>query len=621
MAMTSFQIWNCNAAGDDTNGGGFDPSLTAGMFTDLHCTLGTTSAPVVTSASYSFVAGDIGSRICVALGTNWILGLYSIVSVAGGAATLRAALNTALMKFGQTTGTYATANGSLNSATVGCSTTATNTNGATWSIDRSIPTSAYQTGTNGSTNAAGTAFTPGNGYTPVKADVGNTIQTTAGSGTLSYFTITAISGSTWIIDKTAGTSITGITWSMGGALASIGELGRIGAPLTNVYNAGQRLYLAGGSNQYYTLTNATANTPGGPFTGGNAIEWIMEGYNTNQGDFASIGPVGFPVIDAGSQTNINIFSVGTLAPVNIMVNGKNNTGVNGFLSTAGSWITTCYAIHFNASATNYGFQGGVTLGSSIGCYAFDCGIGIDGQGAVCCEADSCVTGFKTAGSAGYLAASRSIAHGCTNGFVPGGAADIYEGCTSYFCTSSGFNPNSVNNDGCVFLNCADYGSTVCAYDTYEYEYLINCASGGAYSTGRTNPVTKGAVLAPFRDPLASQILLTVDPFKNLNGGLTSVNGVNLTVDSVNPLKVTPDGYTSWANDVGLKLLILPGTSWIAGVYTITGILGNSWILNYSPAATSTTGGTWRMSDFRPNSLAGGGALLQGTAQLIPTQAG
>lgn len=59
-----------------------------GLFTDLAATSGTTSAPVVTSASHNFVAADVGSLIYISAGTNWLVGWYQIISTATNAATL-----------------------------------------------------------------------------------------------------------------------------------------------------------------------------------------------------------------------------------------------------------------------------------------------------------------------------------------------------------------------------------------------------------------------------------------------------------------------------------------------------------------------------------------------------
>ncbi len=62
------------------NGGGFDTGV-AGFPTDGAATVATSSAPVFTSASYNFVAGDVGAWIYIKSGTNWTAGWYQITVV------------------------------------------------------------------------------------------------------------------------------------------------------------------------------------------------------------------------------------------------------------------------------------------------------------------------------------------------------------------------------------------------------------------------------------------------------------------------------------------------------------------------------------------------------------
>jgi hypothetical protein len=50
-----------------------------------------TTVPVVSSATYTFIASDVGNTITVSAGTSWITGTYTIISVAAGAATLNKA--------------------------------------------------------------------------------------------------------------------------------------------------------------------------------------------------------------------------------------------------------------------------------------------------------------------------------------------------------------------------------------------------------------------------------------------------------------------------------------------------------------------------------------------------
>lgn len=62
--------------------------LTRDIGTDLASADGDANPAVVTSASHTFVAADVGHYIHVSAGTGWTVGWYAIASVAAGAATL-----------------------------------------------------------------------------------------------------------------------------------------------------------------------------------------------------------------------------------------------------------------------------------------------------------------------------------------------------------------------------------------------------------------------------------------------------------------------------------------------------------------------------------------------------
>src|ERR1041385_5743602 len=118
MGFTPGLVLEIEAGGGDTNNGGGFANGVAGFPTDLAATSGNTSAPVVTSASYTFVAGDVGAYVYVKSGTNWTPGWYPINSVSGGAATLGAGIGAATL-----------ANGRLTTV-AGCATVASPSRGA-----------------------------------------------------------------------------------------------------------------------------------------------------------------------------------------------------------------------------------------------------------------------------------------------------------------------------------------------------------------------------------------------------------------------------------------------------------------------------------------------------------
>mgnify|MGYP001587216849 CR=1 FL=1 len=94
LVGTSIIEINAGATANNVNAGGFNPA-NANMLTDLTTDAGTGNgnSPVVSSASYTFVAGDVGYKLFVKSGTDWYPNRwFTIASVAGGKATLSAAI-------------------------------------------------------------------------------------------------------------------------------------------------------------------------------------------------------------------------------------------------------------------------------------------------------------------------------------------------------------------------------------------------------------------------------------------------------------------------------------------------------------------------------------------------
>src|ERR1019366_7725997 len=142
--------------------------------------------------------------------------------------------------------------------------------------------------------------------------------------------------------------------------------------------------------------------------------------------------------------------------------------------------------------------------------------------------------------------------------------------------------------------------------------IFKSSAGGSGTSGNfnTNPLQYFGFVALTSDPYAG----------NHIGGVTDlvVNASNNTwvTSATIPFVVTgttPSNSSFTANDIGLKIMIYGGTGWTPGIYTVVGFDAgtSSAILNFSPAATSATGGKMRIADFRPNAVAGGGAALRG----------
>jgi len=129
MTFSNKLIWENRNDASASNGGGFNPAnanFAADLTTDTNT--GNTASPIVSSASYNFVAGDVGHWVFIQSGTNWTPGWYLIASVAANKATLTAGVGTAVLYGTSSTGAnYQRPNG-LNTA-AGCATVGTPTSG------------------------------------------------------------------------------------------------------------------------------------------------------------------------------------------------------------------------------------------------------------------------------------------------------------------------------------------------------------------------------------------------------------------------------------------------------------------------------------------------------------
>ena len=175
-ANTVYQL-NASATASNVNGGGFNRS-NANFITDFttDANTGNTASPVISSATYNFVAGDVGAYVWVISGTNWnSISAFPIVSVASNKATLNAAAG-AGFKLNTTTNMYEP------TTVVGVSTVGTPTNG-TCGIDYSYLTTAVVNGlTDLTCTAASTTVTSASA--PFRRSmVGNIMHNTALTGT------------------------------------------------------------------------------------------------------------------------------------------------------------------------------------------------------------------------------------------------------------------------------------------------------------------------------------------------------------------------------------------------------------------------------------------------------
>jgi len=263
VAIPSTAIWEVETGGSDTlNGGSFDTAST-GKPTDLAATSATTASPVVTSATYNFVAGDVGNWVYVQAGTNWTPGWYKIASVAANAATLDATIGHAVL-----------ANGALSTAT-GCATTGSPT-GGTWAVDYS-QVAAVPFSLTGLTTAAANAIILTASAT--KAMVGNGIQITGGTNfTTGFYIVTAATaGVSLTVDRNCTTAAGAAgTAGLGGALATPSKAFSLGV-------AQNRYWIQFNASPYTQSANPTMNAGNADSTSTKTPNRIS-GYNTVRGD-------------------------------------------------------------------------------------------------------------------------------------------------------------------------------------------------------------------------------------------------------------------------------------------------------------------------------------------------
>jgi hypothetical protein len=206
MAISGWSIWEVHSAGNDANGGGFDPNAT--MTSTLSATSATTTNPVITASNYTFVSDDIGHFLYIKSGNSWYPGWYKILSISSGSAIVEAGIGNATQ-----------GNGALNILQgIGSSNTLSS---GTWAVDYSQKPTPYKvytdlyTYTNTGVNSAAQPFTPNL--------IGNVLNVTGGTN---YFTgrfvINSIESGNAQLDRTiAASGTSGGQANLGGALGTV----------------------------------------------------------------------------------------------------------------------------------------------------------------------------------------------------------------------------------------------------------------------------------------------------------------------------------------------------------------------------------------------------------------
>jgi len=395
---TEFTVTSTAISGN-LGSAGFNPN-NANMLTDLACDTGTgnTASPVVSSASYNFVAGDVGNWVYVKSGTNWISGWYKIASVASNKATLNGTIGQAqVYRFGL----------KAPSTVVGCATTGTPT-GGTFTIDYSQSDTAIATATDLTCTAASTTVSSASAaFTPVM--VGNFMHPTALTGTGAlvgwYEIVSYTSATSLVLDRTPTNGVNNITagtYYVGGA----GRLNALEDAMFEILPAGAKLWTKVGT---YSLS-AAISVAAANGTADNPIMWMA--YTTIPGDFI-VGSTR-PLINFGAASGFtpNVYTI----TYNMEFTTTGNNAVAG--SQTSVWYLFCKATNTsttaNRSAWNtlsflyfcegicqngYAFAHG-SSGATIrvhGCYFHDSSVGMNLNSTTSKISKTVIANCRTAG--------------------------------------------------------------------------------------------------------------------------------------------------------------------------------------------------------------------------------
>ena len=344
-ALTASVQWSVIATGNANNGGGFDPSQTAGMLTNLASTSSNSATPTFSSASYTFVAGDVGDWVFVGAGASWQLGFYKITSISGNNAVVDAAIGHVIL--------YTAATGVFSLSTVaGCGATAS----GTFSVDYAGPgttASKFSDATLASVGSSTTLTDSAADFTPV--DVGNMLhltgQGTGSFGVLGWYTITAYASTTSVTtDRTtnSGTAMVAGTGAVGGGVALLSTINSASAGLGPI--AGNYVWMQGSFAPSASDTIA--------FLGSSTAPIKCVGYLTYWGDGYALGrtngngptvTTNFPAYAYTSTHTLSLPAGGFIVLENLNI----SSSVAGTLCTLGTndVVTRCVLNNTDANSS------------------------------------------------------------------------------------------------------------------------------------------------------------------------------------------------------------------------------------------------------------------------------
>lgn len=374
-------IWaiNSGATSANVNGGLFDTGATFGI-TDGVGASATGNAPTLSSATYTFVAGDVGAWVYIVSnasgGANVFRGWCPIASQSGGTATLNATIG-ACVRHDPVARTYTVS--TVAGIASGASPTA-----ITFGVDYSQGTAAICAITDlvidGTTNtdvsSAGCPFAVNH--------IGNGLKVASGTGfTQTWFAIKSIqAGPKARLDTSAGTlSSTGGVANLGGALSMASTLD------DDVFEKG----VAGNDFLVKGGTYALGETVSISVTGGTQNPIRIIGFNAMRGDnptgstrptFTVSGTTVFTTTSnwdihymiftgAGSGSTVSVGG-GSRNTYSKFINTSTTAALNAFnVAAADAYISNCEMISYRGRGVTF-----AAAGTLINSYVHDSDVGV-----------------------------------------------------------------------------------------------------------------------------------------------------------------------------------------------------------------------------------------------------
>jgi len=566
LAATSMVEIRQDATANNVNGGGFNPG-NANFLTDLAATSATGNSPVVTSASYTFVAGDDETWIYVKSGTNWTAGFYQIASVSGGAATLRAAIGESV-QYNASQGRW------MPSTVAGCATVASPTAG-TFGCDYSQQAAAQFALTGLTTAAADAILLTASASTHM---VGNHLRITGGTNFTTgwYEIVSAVAGVSLTLDRTC-TSAAGSagTANVGGAMSLNSTLD------DDLFESGTAGMI------WWVRYNATAIALGEAVSiaaAGTAVApYVIEGYASVRGD----RPTGStrPVIDAAANAIVlgtywsirNSIVTGTASVVFTSGNSGNQIAVKitcpstsanrtALTATTASAVFSCELISYRG----YGHASANSSANLLYCYIHDCDIGFRFTGTstsvalVGCIIESCVTAaIVTTGAATGLLISENTLFGSVNTTGIGLSAATGSGDYHFFNNIiSGFvtgvshadtQASGFDNYNCYYNNDADV-SAVGQWQKGPNDVTTNPSftnvgqvTGTGATTDGSGKLVDTAKNFTSLGVVANQDHVYISSATGVTVGIYAITAISTTTNPNDTLTLTPTPSTGGTN--------------------------------------------------------------------------